>query len=94
MDLRVLISDFIYCKGNLQLYINRRFKSDTQIVVDKNAYNYVVRHDGLKFYTKSDFFTLADIDQDYNISDLDQYDVAIDLGANIGGFSVRASQKV
>lgn len=94
MNIRVLIADFIYCKGNLQEYINRRFQSKTQIVVDKDVYKYIVRHDGLKFYVKSDFFTLRDIPSDYNTSDLEQYDVAIDLGANIGGFSVIASPRV
>ena len=92
MNVRVLIADFLYCKGDLQEYINRRFQSKTQIVVDKNAYEYVVRKDGIKFYTKSDFFTLGDIDQDYNISDLKKYPVAVDLGANIGGFTCRAAR--
>ena len=92
MNVRVLIDDFLYCKGDLQEYINRRFQSRTQIVVDKNAYEYVVRKDGIKFYTKSDFFTLGDIDQDYNISDLKDYPVAVDLGANIGGFTCRAAK--
>ena len=55
-------------------------------------YDYIVRKDGIKFYTKSDFFTLRDISSDYNISDLKDYPVAVDLGANIGGFCCRAAK--
>lgn len=92
MNIRVLIADFLYCKGDLQEYINRRFRSKTQIVVDREEYDYIARKDGIKFRITDDFFTIRDISTDYNISDLDENTIAVDLGANVGGFSVRAAK--
>ena len=93
MDLRVLFYDFLYCKGNLQKYINRRFQSKEQAVITYKYYDHIVTKTGLKINITQDFNTVEDVIGDYQTDDLDRSFVAVDIGANIGGFTLMASQR-
>jgi len=48
---------------------------------------------GLKFKICSELYTIADIDADYDLSDLRSSDIVLDVGAAVGGFSLLAAQK-
>jgi hypothetical protein len=92
MDFNVLIKDFIYCKGDLQLYLNRRFKSTKQSIVTHEYWDYAVLKNGCKFYITEDFTCIDQVIEDYQFSDITKDTTVVDLGANIGGFTVQAAK--
>lgn len=91
MDFNVLIKDFIYSKGNLQEYINRRFKSTEKTQISFKHWDYAVMKNGLKFYVTEDFPCIEQVIEDYRFDDITKNTTVVDLGANIGGFSLQAS---
>lgn len=92
MDFNVLIKDFIACKGNLQEYINRRFKSPEKSVFTFGYWDYMVMKNGLKFYVTEDFPCIEQVIEDYRFDDITKDTTVVDLGANIGGFTVQAAK--
>ena len=92
MDFKVLIKDFIFCKGDLQLYINRRFKNTKQSIVTHEYWDYAVLKNGCKFYISEDFTCIDQVIEDYRFSDITKDTTVVDLGANIGGFTIQAAK--
>ena len=93
MDFRALIYDFIYCRGDLQKYINRRFQSKEQAVITYKYYDHIVTKAGIKINITQDFNTIEDVMGEYQTDDLDRSFISVDVGANIGGFTMIASQR-
>lgn len=83
------------CQG----YINQRFnKPGFQVVSDtlftdilKNTY---FKFNGFKYEICDQLDSLNSSMNDYNWSDIKKTDVVLDIGANIGGFSIPISKKV
>ena len=92
IDFRYLIGDVILHHKSLQEIINRRFRSKTQYILDKEDYKTIETKDGIKFYTKGNLETLKDIKDDYVTNDIHSKDTVFDLGANIGGFTLLAAK--
>lgn len=92
IDIRYLIGDIYLHHGSLQEIINRRFRSKTQFILDKEDYKTIETKDGIKFYTNGNLETLKDIKDDYHTSDIYPTDIVFDLGANIGGFTLLAAK--
>ena len=92
MDVKVLVKDFLYCKGDLQLYINRRFMSAKQSVLTHEYWDYAVLKNGCKFYVTEDFTCIDQVIEDYRFSDITKDTIVVDLGANIGGFTIQAAK--
>ena len=92
MDIVTIMKDLKYCGFNLQLWINNRFKDPTKIILEKSIIKYIVTPEDLKFFP----FALENLYQvviEYRFEDLKPNDIVLDLGANIGAFSLRAAQK-
>ena len=94
MDFRYLIFDLISCKGDLQEWINRRYKNLNVIHVDLSICEYipyVITKDGYKFKLSKNIQSIFEAAHDYEYNDLRKDDICIDIGANVGGFSIPAS---
>ena len=92
MDIVTIIKDLFYCGFNLQLWINHRFQDTTKIILEKSVIKYVVTPEELKFLPFG-LEILYQVIWEYRFEDLKPDDIVLDLGANIGAFSLRAAQK-
>ena len=91
IDFKILLKDLYYF-GPTQKYINRRWKDPTKVIIDRSVVKYIVTPEGLIFPV-SDAGILHQVIWEYRFDDLKPDDVVLDLGANIGAFSLRAAQK-
>jgi FkbM family methyltransferase len=92
MDIVTMIKDLYYCNFNPQLWINHRFQDKTKIIIEKSVVDYITTPEGLHFYPFG-IEILYQVIWEYKFDDLKPDDIVLDLGANIGGFSLRAAQK-
>ncbi|HEY9206274.1 MAG TPA: FkbM family methyltransferase [Candidatus Methanoperedens sp.] len=92
-DIKYIIKDLLETK-NLQEFINHRFKDPTgsHIIIDTNIIDCVMVK-GNKFYPSDDLFTIIQVYDTYHFNDILPTDIVLDIGANIGGFSILASKK-
>jgi FkbM family methyltransferase len=93
MDIKTLVMDFVACRGEMQAWINNRYKDSKSSVIQFRHFNYIVTKDDVKFYTTPDLETIDQVYNDYWFDDLKSDDVVVDIGANIGGFSLVAAKK-
>lgn len=94
MDFWYLFYDFIYCRCDLQKWINRRYKNSQVIHFDMSIcshFPYIVTHDGIKYKLSKNIQSICEAARDYDYNDLRKDDICIDIGANVGGFSIPAS---
>jgi FkbM family methyltransferase len=92
MDIVTIVKDLFYCGFNLQLWINHRFQDPTKIILEKSVTKYVVTPEEIKFLPFG-IETLYQVILEYRFEDLKPDDIVLDLGANIGAFSLRAAKK-
>jgi FkbM family methyltransferase len=92
MDLNALIKDFIYCKGNIRSFVNRRFRDPNKVVLITKYFDYIVTKEGNKFYVTRDLETVGECKDEYSFDGIDKDTVVVDLGANVGGFSIPAAK--
>ena len=90
-NVKFLVKDFFQSKS-LQEFVNRRFKDKDKIILEKEYVNYVVMKNGDLFYMSDDLDSATTVYQDYVFDDIRRDDIVIDIGANIGGFSLPASR--
>lgn len=90
-NIRFLLRDFFRSKS-LQTFINRRFKDKDKVILEKEYIDYVVMKNGDLFHMSDDLNTAISVYQDYIFGDIRKDDIVIDIGANIGGFSIPASK--
>lgn len=94
-DIKTLWGDIFYAES-VQDYINRRFQSPTKIILDKgfmDSCTIVEMNDGNRFHAGTDILMVNDSYKDYDISCITSDDIVLDIGANVGGFSLRAARK-
>ncbi len=92
MDIVTILKDLYYCGFDLQLWVNHRFQDPTKIILEKSVTKYVVTPEELKFFPFG-IETLNQVVSEYRFEDLKSDDIVLDLGANIGAFSLRAAKK-
>jgi hypothetical protein len=90
-NIKFIIRDLFKTKS-FQEFINRRFKDETKVVLEKEYVDYVGMKNGDLFYVSNDLNTAIYVYQDYIFSDIRKDDIVIDIGANIGGFCIPASR--
>lgn len=91
MDIITILKD-LYKTKNLQEFVNNRFKSESKFVIKK--WEHVVEVEGIKFYLDDMFDNINSVNTDYNLDDLRSTDIVLDIGANIGAFSLKVAPKV
>ena len=81
--------DLFFLKSNRgRNYINWRF--DFSFYGLKGCYFW---YDGFKFCFDKQLLTISQVLSDYRFQDIRDSDIVLDIGANIGGFSLLASRK-
>lgn len=91
VDITTIIKDFWYSR-NLQEFVNRRFKSSEKSVITHKNYDHIVLKNGAKFYVTEDFRTVEEVMEDYKFSGITPDMTVLDIGANIGGFTIQAAR--
>lgn len=93
MDIVYLIKDLLKTK-NLQQWINNRYQPDSNtILIDKRAFPIVITTDSFKLYTNPDIKTYNIPFMKFDFSNLKPTDTVIDIGANIGAYSLFFARK-
>lgn len=92
MDIIWMLKDLIACKGNIQEWVNRRYRNDDTVIVRRSATDCIVTPEGLKFGLDG-VAEFGNTITEYEFSDIRSDDVVLDLGANVGFFSIYAAQK-
>lgn len=79
---------------SFQDYVNNRFYRDGYIIVAERFLQGVYySYAGFKFHFCDQLYTIDQAINDYCYSDINSSDVVLDIGANIGGFSLLASKR-
>ena len=93
-DFRTIIIDFIKTK-NMQEFLNHRFKSESKMIIAKNHFKYIGTDYAL-FYMDNviNIEMIAQIDTEYNYDDFRSSDIVLDIGANVGAFSLKVCKNV
>jgi len=91
MDVIWLIKDLFACKGNMQEWMNHRFRNDNIVMIRRDTTDHIVTTEGLKFGLEG-CEEFGDLMTEYEFDDLGPDDIVLDLGANVGGFAIRAAQ--
>ena len=92
IDIHWLISDLIACRFNLQTWVNHRFKNNNIVMVSRKTTDHIVTIDGLKFHLDG-IDELIDFTGEYQFNDITSDDIVLDLGANIGLFTIPAAAR-
>jgi len=91
MDVVTIAKDLVHCNFDIQMWVNRRFKDPARCVVRKSVVDKIITPEGLIFCPE-DTDILYRILCEYRFDDLKPDDVVLDLGANVGGFTLRAAK--
>lgn len=91
MDIYTILKD-LYRTRNLQQWVNNRFYSETDFIIKRNEH--VIEVNGIKFYLDDMFNTIDSVNTEYNFDDIQPSDIVLDIGACIGGFSLRVAPLV
>jgi FkbM family methyltransferase len=97
MDIVYLVTDlYITYKsgGNFQEFINRRYRSDKEIAIGKSITQFVVDDSFSVYHTPGVFNVIDEVKEVYDFSDLRSTDILLDIGANVGTFSLIVHDKV
>ncbi|ABE52494.1 FkbM family methyltransferase [Methanococcoides burtonii] len=95
---RTIEALFEYARLNsksFQDYINTRYipKENHFLIDEKYLRDCTYKIDGYRFYVTRCMHEADTINEAYNYSDIKKDDIVVDIGANIGGFSVRVANK-
>jgi|WetSurMetagenome_2_1015567.scaffolds.fasta_scaffold93085_3 hypothetical protein len=93
MDLKYIIMDFIRTK-NLQQWVNNRYKENGSVIVPRKYFTHLVTREGNKVKIPSLMSAIVQTYEEYDSSDIKSTDILVDIGANVGGFSLQFGRKV
>lgn len=92
MNVIYLIKDLLQRK-DLQEWVNCRFKDPRAVVLDTNEIAQIVLTNGLRFHMSPDIHSASSVYWRYNLHAIKRDDIVLDLGANVGGYALAASQR-
>lgn len=91
-NIMYIIKDYLHTK-NFQEFINRRFNDKNKQVVSNKVFKTI--SDGeISYYLDDMSHTIEEAYIDYDFTDLRSSDTVLDIGACIGGFSLKTAKKV
>lgn len=73
--------------------INLQFSDENMVVLGLGMFDYIVTKSGEKYHVSRFIDCVRQVQEDYLFDDIMKDDIVIDIGANIGGFSIPASKK-
>lgn len=91
MNIVFLLKDLLQTR-DLQAWVNRRFKDDYRVPLDRRVFRTVSTHDGTRYLLSHEVGSVSDAAVRYRLSGIRKDDIVIDLGANVGGFCIPASR--
>lgn len=94
-DIRYLIKEMIEAKS-VQGFINDRYHAPETKIFDREflrAITTITMDDGNIFASRPDISMVEDSYTEYTLRDMRPDDVVLDIGANVGGFSLRSARK-
>ncbi len=89
MDIKTIVLDYLDSKS-IQDFLNRRYQDKSKVILSRDRYNLIGNEHGL-FNWDNMVETIESADHDYDISNLKPDDIALDIGACIGAFAIKAS---
>lgn len=92
-DIKYLLKDLVRTKS-FQEFINNRYSGSTDsdmVVISKKVFKIVGTEYGL-FYLDEHWSAMSQV-EDYFIEDMLSSDIVLDIGANIGAFSIKTCRK-
>jgi len=90
-NIKCLVYEFFHSKS-FQEFINNRFNDKNKVIVEKEYVSHIVMKNGDLFYVSEDLSSSTSVYKEYRFDDIRKDDIVIDIGANIGGFSIPASR--
>jgi len=66
---------------------------DIETFIEKNIVQYIIEHRGFKYPNINDKGLVLSVWKDYHFADIRSDDVVLDIGANLGAFSIMVSNK-
>ena len=89
-----VLDKFLLPNSHFQDYINHRFDSENFELIDKQfLHNTFCEYEGLQFEVSDQLFSINEVLDDYNFSDIRETDIVLDIGANIGAFTMMAAKR-
>jgi hypothetical protein len=94
MDLKYILLDLVRTK-NLQKWFNNRFKDPENVIIPVKYFTHIITREGNTIAIKASLMSaFVHTYEEYDSSDIRPTDALIDIGANIGGFSLQFGKKV
>ncbi len=88
------VLDYFLRFQSFQDYINFRYNRKGYQVIDEQFLEGLYYHyNGFVFYLNNQLGTINEVINDYEFSDIRETDIVLDIGANIGAFSMFSSKK-
>ena len=89
------ILDFLRKNHHFQNYINSRYVEHNDVLLVKKKYltDCTTEINGKLFYITKCIDSVEEINNDYKYEDIRKDDIVVDIGANVGGFSITVSDK-
>lgn len=98
MDIKYLFKDFIYVRrsrGTIQDFINRRYKSEHFPIVDsRNVTHVMIKNCFILPLNNQRNDMITQVYSEYDFSNIETTDIVLDIGANVGIFSLAVKDKV
>lgn len=91
-DVKTIAEDLLHCR-DLQEFINRRYRDKDSFIVRRDAFKFVGTDYGIFRFDDDANNTIPQVDTDYITTDIMPSDIVLDVGANIGAFSVKTARK-
>ena len=88
------LDKYLLPNTHFQNYINHRYNSNTHTLIEKKFLtNTFCTHHNTQFHVNDQLFSINEVLTDYHFSDIRPTDIVLDIGANIGAFTLFASKK-
>lgn len=92
IDFVTILRDAYYCFPDIQEFVNHRYQgTEAKMNIERSVVKYLTTPEDLHFYPYGTEI-LYQVIWEYRFDDIKPTDVVLDLGANIGGFSLRAAK--
>jgi FkbM family methyltransferase len=83
----------LYHTRNLQEWVNHRYWDEKMYVIPREDALSLETSHGLRFFLDDQYTSIFECMHDYRIDSLYKGDIVLDIGANIGGFTLLAARK-
>ena len=88
------LDKYLLPNPHFQNYINHRYNSNTHTLIEKKfLYDTFCTYHNTQFLLSDQLFSIDEVLKDYHFSDIRPTDIVLDIGANIGAFTLFASKK-